>query len=82
MTVDEILDTFSTYKTDLDEIYENNRRRDYIKGHDGINHCFIIRLLQQNVQMKMLEKLTEVYSNTKTSAVSNIKDLIYPFDYD
>lgn len=72
MTAEEILNTFSTYKSDLDEIYENNRRRDYIKSHDGINHCFIIRLLQQNVQMKMLEKLTEIYKNTKTSTVSNI----------
>ncbi|KAM7360589.1 uncharacterized protein ACRADG_006313 [Cochliomyia hominivorax] len=70
--MNDILDTFSTYKSDLDKIYENNRKKDYIKGHDGINHCFVIKLLQQNIQMKMLEKLTEIYSDTKNTTQATL----------
>ncbi|XP_037809647.1 uncharacterized protein DDB_G0284459 [Lucilia sericata] len=69
---EEILNTFSIYQTELDEIYKNNYKRDYIKGHEGINHCFVIRLLPQNIQMKMLEKLTDVYSNTKSSTQATL----------
>ncbi|KNC34743.1 hypothetical protein FF38_01907 [Lucilia cuprina] len=69
---DEILNTFSIYQTELDEIYKNNYKRDYIKGHEGINHCFVIRLLPQNIQMKMLEKLTDIYSNTKSSTQATL----------
>ncbi|XP_065371157.1 uncharacterized protein LOC135963294 [Calliphora vicina] len=70
--VEDILNTFSKYKSELDEIYENNCKRDYIKGHDGINHCFVIRLLQPNIQMKMLEMLTDVYSNTKSTTQATL----------
>lgn len=67
---DKMLSTFSTYKTELDDIFRNNRKRDYIKGHDGINHCLIIRLLQNSTQMKMLKKLTDVYGCSDSTTVS------------
>ena len=69
MSLNDILHTFSNCKNELDEIYQKCYKKDYIKGHDGINHCFVIRLLQQNVQLKMLEKLTDVYSDGKNTTV-------------
>ncbi|TMW48598.1 hypothetical protein DOY81_006322 [Sarcophaga bullata] len=72
MSLSDILHTFSTYKNDLDEIYQKYYKRDYINGHDGINHCFVIRLLQQNVQLKMLEKLTDVYSDGKNTTQATL----------
>lgn len=72
MSLKEILDTFSIYKNELDEIYKKYCKKDYIKGHDGINHCFVMRLIDQNVQLKMLQKLTDIYSNTNNTTVNMV----------
>lgn len=71
MDIDEILNTLPKHKSKLDKIYRDNRKRDYIKGYDGINHCFVIRLLPANIQMKMLEKLSEAYSKRSNTVSMN-----------
>lgn len=32
-----------------------------IKGHDGINHVFVIDLIDHKIQLKMLSKLSSEY---------------------
>lgn len=70
MSVSDLLATFDEHKHILDDIYQRNRKKDHIKSHDGINHCFVIRLMENQTQLKMLQKLTDVYSSANSTTVN------------
>uniref|UniRef100_A0A1I8NDW8 Uncharacterized protein n=1 Tax=Musca domestica TaxID=7370 RepID=A0A1I8NDW8_MUSDO len=79
MSLTDLMDTFSLYKTDLDQIFEKCRKKDYVKSHDGVNHCLVIGLIDHKIQLKMLEKLSEKYnSNNSTSQASMYANALLP----
>ncbi|XP_073815429.1 uncharacterized protein [Musca autumnalis] len=79
MTLKDLMETFSSYKSDMDEIYEKYRKKDYVKSHDGVNHCLVIGLIDHKIQLKMMEKLSEKYnSNNSTSQATLYANALLP----
>ncbi|XP_061393855.1 enolase-phosphatase E1-like [Musca vetustissima] len=79
MSFTDLMETFSLYQTDLDQIYEKCRKKDYIKSYDGVNHCLVIGLIDHKIQFKMMEKLSEKYnSNNSTSQATLYANALLP----
>lgn len=70
MSASDILRTFDEHKTILDKIYNNNIKKDHVKSTEGIDHCFVINLMEKDTQHKLLSKLTDVYKSENSSTVS------------
>uniref|UniRef100_A0A1A9VQN6 Uncharacterized protein n=1 Tax=Glossina austeni TaxID=7395 RepID=A0A1A9VQN6_GLOAU len=68
LSVNELLDTFDQHKPKLDKIYEIYRRKSYVKNHQGIDHCFVMDLIDPKLQTKMLEKVSKVYKSKHSTA--------------
>uniref|UniRef100_A0A1B0A454 Uncharacterized protein n=1 Tax=Glossina pallidipes TaxID=7398 RepID=A0A1B0A454_GLOPL len=68
LSVSELLDTFDQHKPKLDKIYEIYQRKSYVKNHQGIDHCFVMDLIDPKLQTKMLEKVSKVYKSKHSTA--------------
>ncbi|KAL9892815.1 uncharacterized protein ACN2A1_008196 [Glossina fuscipes fuscipes] len=79
LSVSELLDTFDEHKSKLDKIYEIYQRKSYVKSHQGIDHCFVMDLIDPKLQTKMLEKVSKVYkSKHNTAHVTLFANAILP----
>lgn len=72
MSLSDLMETFTKYKPDFDKIYEKYHKKDHVKSHDGANHCLVIGLIDQRIQLKMLQKLSDEYNSTNSTTVSKI----------
>ncbi|XP_053945122.1 uncharacterized protein LOC128854770 [Anastrepha ludens] len=63
MTADDILSTFPKYKDLLDDIFTKLRSKPKVTGYNGINHYSVIELIDNEKQLKIMNKLGEVYEN-------------------
>lgn len=82
LRLNELLSTFDVHKPHLDKIFQECRNKSNIRQYCGIDHCFVINLIDQRHQMKMLQKLNEIYRKEKNSLVLNIiKCILYSHRY-
>lgn len=72
-----VLNTFETYREDLDRLFKEREKKYHTISYMSIDHCHTMDILNKTIRDNMIKKLREVYSKSGVSCLYIIIVLIF-----